>query len=836
MVKEREQTADRLEKAEVKLIKKANAAREKKLKKDRKKGLPQADLYDEKPLPQQLPSPIPPTTPVKKDSAEKQRRHSRRGRVTSMSASSLPSSYRSSESQPDIETEETRDIIKVVEFSGIEDDHRSTHSFELGHELNDRISFDAPYNPADDIAIPTPKPRRRLVDHPDDPEYQYPYGLSANIPDLRGSVAAQYIGAEARPRHRPIGNWLRQVDTIRWTRERLQKLNLDIYKLRKSIRTGKQATECSLPAAFIEFETQEAAQAAHQVVAHHRPLQMSTRLLGVRPDEVVWSALRMTWWERIMRRTLAMGLITAMVIFWSIPCAVIGIVSNIGFLSGIPFLSWLKLLPSPILSFIEGFIPAIALSLWMSLVPAMLRGIAVQAGVPSLILIELFTQNAYFAFQVVQVFLITTITTAASGALTKILANPISAKDLLAQNLPKASNFYLSYILIQCLMSGGFALLHPFELLRHIILNRISSIPRARYRVWKKLRLMHYGGIYPIFTNMGVIAFCYACIAPLILVFAAGGMAFVHTVWKYNIIYCWDTSMDTKGLFYPRALTQLIIGLYLAEICLIGLFALNLAIGPLLLMVVFFLFTAVMHLSIRDAIKPLLQNLPQTLSLEEEIQEEEKAKLNVPEEITGAANDYFDEEQTFGDEDDQINEESEVESEYDGPVPIGNRAVEGASGVGAFLTHWIKLSTKEKVTEQAESSGLTDMFSKFSAFTVSPPGKKPNFLIRWLHPEVYEDFVALKKLIPQPFEEESPLMETQTKAQGERLSDYSPPEIWTPKPKLWIPKDDARVSRQEVDHSGRVVPMSDDAAWLDEKGNVYIELENAPISLPRLFL
>ena len=114
-----------------------------------------------------------------------------------------------------------------------------------------------------------------------DSDYTHPYGLDPKLPDLRGSVAAQWLPAEKRPYHRPIGNFGRRVDTIRWTRQRLQSLNQQIFKLRKRVHRGDEGA--SLPAAFIEFDTQEAAQAAHQVVAHHRPMQMSPRLLGIRP-------------------------------------------------------------------------------------------------------------------------------------------------------------------------------------------------------------------------------------------------------------------------------------------------------------------------------------------------------------------------------------------------------------------------------------------------------------------------------------------------------------------------------------------------------------------------
>lgn len=120
-------------------------------------------------------------------------------------------------------------------------------------------------------------------------------------------------------------------------------------------------------------------------------------------------------------------------------------------------------------------------------------------------MVELFVQHAYFIFQVVQVFLITTLTSAASAAFTKILEDPLSAKDLLSENLPKASNFYLSYILVQCLAAGANGLVHLLELFRHEVIARFSDDLRLRHRRYHKLRVVHWGAIYPVFTNMAVI-------------------------------------------------------------------------------------------------------------------------------------------------------------------------------------------------------------------------------------------------------------------------------------------------------------------------------------------
>lgn len=170
-----------------------------------------------------------------------------------------------------------------------------------------------------------------------------------------------------------------------------------------------------------------------------------------------------------------------------------------------PFLAWIMKLPDVILGVIQGLLPALALSLLMAIVPWLLRGCARAAGVPSLSLVELFVQNAYFAFQVVQVFLVTTIASAASSSLKSVVQDPMSAKDLLANNLPKASNFYISYILIQCLAVGANGLVHVVEVFRQYVIARRLGSPRAMFNVWHSVKVVHWGGIFPVFTNLGVI-------------------------------------------------------------------------------------------------------------------------------------------------------------------------------------------------------------------------------------------------------------------------------------------------------------------------------------------
>lgn len=110
----------------------------------------------------------------------------------------------------------------------------------------------------------------------------------------------------------------------------------------------------------------------------------------------------------------------------------------------------------------------------------------------------------------------------------------------------------------------------------------------------------------------------YAAIAPLVLGFATISLGLFYLAWRYNILFVTDTRIDTRGLIYPRALKQLFSGIYISEICMIGLFGASVAIGPLVLMIIFLVFTVLFHVTINSALNPLLYNLPRTLECEEQ--------------------------------------------------------------------------------------------------------------------------------------------------------------------------------------------------------------------------
>ncbi|EEY14903.1 phosphate metabolism protein [Verticillium alfalfae VaMs.102] len=434
-----------------------------------------------------------------------------------------------------------------------------------------------------------------------------------------GQVAARWIPQKSRPTHRlgKFGLYGKKVDSIDWARAELQRLIPQVDAAQAEYRAGNYAKN---GAVFVEFYTQSDAQAAFQVLTHHHALHMSPRYIGITPGEVIWKSLSIPWWQKVVRKYAVTAFITVLILFWAIPVAGVAMISQVDTLKKVSFLTWLDKIPNIILGLVGGLLPSVAMAILMALVPIIMRLCAKIAGEPSASRVELFTQNAYFCFQLIQVFLITTISSSAVAAAQQIVDDPSSVFDILSEALPRSSQFYVSYFIVQGL---GIAASVVSQVVGFIIFTLIyrflTSTPRSMYNKWAQLSAISWGSVMPVYTNIAVISIAYAVIAPIMLFWSTIGIGCFYMAYRYNILFVTDTNIDTRGLIYPRALKQLTCGVYLAEICMIGMFSVKKAPGPVVIAVVLLVLTILGHITFASALNPLLYSLPRTLQVEEEL-------------------------------------------------------------------------------------------------------------------------------------------------------------------------------------------------------------------------
>ena len=587
-----------------------------------------------------------------------------------------------------------------------------------------------------------------------------------------GSVAARFLQPKQRPTHRLKPLIGKKVDTINWCRSELERLIPKIEAVQSKYRAGDAQF---IPACFVEFYRQADAQSAFQSLAHHQGLHMAPRFIGIPPEQVIWKNLKITWQSRVVRRIVTTALVAVLIIFFAIPVAAVGAISNISALiEKVPWLGFINNCPSQILGVIQGLLPAVLLAVLMSLVPVFMRFMAKLGGAPSQAAVELKTQTGYFIFLVVQVFLVTTASSSAAASGAKIASDPSMATTLLAENLPKASNFYISYLILQGLAISSKSVLQLTAVVIFLILGKLlDKTPRKIYKRWTSLPGLGWGSVFPgyelltvigkpgqstqcIFTLTLELAISYSIIAPLVLGFATIGLYLIYLANRYNLLFVNNAQIDTQGLVYYKALQHTTTGLYLSCLCLIGLFAIRTAIGPLILMIAYLIFAILFQISLHSALAPLMQYLPRSLQAE------------------------------------------------DADVEVG-KTVRNGAGAPTRGPHGM-------VSDKVGSNGTDTELGP-------APHKKPNFLTKWLKPHVYTDYQTLRRLVPNEFDgiTYDRIMERDA---------YYHPAIGSRTPLLWIPHDSMGVSRQECAHSSKVIPMTDEGAHFDEKNKLVWDQES----------
>lgn len=231
--------------------------------------------------------------------------------------------------------------------------------------------------------IKATKPLDDLVESRDSKTTKLEYAEVSFLRQATKKIAKKGVAVDdaavenARPRERAYYVAGVATDLIDHLRHDVTKASQDVDEKRQ-IYTAQGTEGHKRCAIFVEYADQTSAQRAYRGESNfHIPvpanLAVQSRLIGVLPSEVIWKNLAMPHAERLSKKSLANVLIALLIIFWSIPTAIVGSISNVNYLATFDWLHWLKNLPSPILGLLTGFVPPLLTSLLASYVPIIMR-------------------------------------------------------------------------------------------------------------------------------------------------------------------------------------------------------------------------------------------------------------------------------------------------------------------------------------------------------------------------------------------------------------------------------------------------------------------------------
>ena len=312
-------------------------------------------------------------------------------------------------------------------------------------------------------------------------------------------------------------------------------------------------------------------------------------------------------------------------------------------------------------------------------------------------------------------------------------------------------------------------------------------------------------------------------------------------VYRYNTLYVTKFRFDTGGLLYPTAINQLFTGLYVMELCLIGLFFLvrdadnnGTAYGTPckiqgIIMIVVLILTFLYQWLLNGAFGPLLRYLPITLEDEAVMRDEEFARAQ------GKKWGLDDNERDGDDINDAFRDHERLSSD-------GNRATESIEmqsiGVpnehGRFDPRRLGLLVPEavgnlvplKASSWADRSRKTTPYSpKQNGQVLSPRqhGRQHHRVRR--SPDVEAQRNGTNAIGEALFAGINDEIEDLTPDERDKLvrRAFQHAALRARRPVIWIPRDDLGVSDDEIHRTQKLskyIWISNEFTGLDSKGRV----------------
>ncbi|RXW15422.1 hypothetical protein EST38_g10427 [Candolleomyces aberdarensis] len=436
-------------------------------------------------------------------------------------------------------------------------------------------------------------------------------------PEPSMDLLNELVPVAQRPRHRTglLGLAGSNVETIEWCKNEIARLNEAIKEKRKEQVEGK-----FMGSAFIRCNLQMGAHILSQCLSYHEPMRMYKKWLEAHPKDIVWNNLDDVW---------------------AFPVTFIGTLSNLSELcTDVKWLAWVCNAPKIVQGIIEGVLPPVLLAALFIVLPFILQALAWYECIPRYSLISVSVYRRFYFFLLVHGFLIVTLSSGITNAISDIIQKPTQTVQELASKLPGASVFFLTYMVTQGLAGAGGALVQLAPLVLHFVKKWfLGRTPRQAYEVTFMMPAADFGVILPRLSLLATITFAYSVLSPLINLLAFissslsipdmavsklefSGFAMFYIAWKFLLVQVFDQpdEKETGGAYFPMAVNNLFVGLYIEHLCLACLFFLKAheegagAIVKAVFMLVLLAITAFAHIFISHCFNPLSHYLPMSLA------------------------------------------------------------------------------------------------------------------------------------------------------------------------------------------------------------------------------
>lgn len=367
-----------------------------------------------------------------------------------------------------------------------------------------------------------------------------------------------------------LGLWGEQVDARDYHTKRLEHISKEIDEERKRVLEDPKSL---LPVAFVSFKGRWGAAVAAQTQQTKNPTVWLTGW-APEPRDVYWRNLSIPFVEITIRKLVMAVAFTLLLFFFIIPITFVQSLANLDGLSEkFPFLiPVLKL--EFVSSFLQGFLPGLALKIFLMLLPNLLMVMSKIEGDISRSSLERRSAAKYFIFLVVTVFFGSILTGTASQQLNSFF-NEVSSDipKTIGNSVGQKALFFITYIMVDGWAGMAAEILRLFPLIMFHLKNTfLVKTEKDRENA------MDPGGIcidrtLPKIELYFLLGIMYAELTPILLPFIIVYFGFAYLVYRYQVINVYNQQYESVGAFWPHLHNRIIVCLLIQQVSMIGLLA-----------------------------------------------------------------------------------------------------------------------------------------------------------------------------------------------------------------------------------------------------------------------
>ncbi|XP_062027429.1 CSC1-like protein At1g32090 [Rosa rugosa] len=415
----------------------------------------------------------------------------------------------------------------------------------------------------------------------------------------------------------------KRVDAIEYYKQQIKSFDKRMALEQEKILKDSKAL---LPVAFVSFSSRWGAAVCAQTTQSKNPTLWLTNW-APEPRDIYWRNLAIPFVSLSIRKLVISLSVFALVFFYMIPIAFVQSLANLEGLERVaPFLRPVIELKF-IKSFLQGFLPGLALKIFLYILPAVLMIMSKIEGHIALSTLERRTAAKYYYFMLVNVFLGSIVTGTAFQQLHAFLhQSPTQIPRNIGETIPSKATFFITYIMVDgwAAVAGEILRLKPLVIF-HLKNMFLVKTERDREKATNP-GSVDFPETLPSLQLYFLLGIVYAVVTPILLPFILVFFAFAYLVYRHQIINVYDQQYESAAAFWPHVHSRIIASLLISQLLLMGLLSTKKAAQSTPFLVVLPILTLSFHKYCKYRFEPAFRKYP----LEEAMEKDELDKTTEP--------------------------------------------------------------------------------------------------------------------------------------------------------------------------------------------------------------